>query len=128
MRANPRPAAVEKFWDQTRRRSSGPAIQPRSLCYPLRVPAFDLVTAGEAFEDLIFAGLSRLPRVGEEVRTNSFTRTVGGGAIITAVAAARAGLRCRVVSALGPPAIDLLRREGIVATDLRRQRERPAVT
>ena len=49
------------------------------MCYPLRVPAVDLVTAGEAFEDLIFSGLSRLPRAGEEIRTSRFARTVGGG-------------------------------------------------
>ena len=92
------------------------------------VPVFDLVTAGEAFEDLIFAGLPRLPRPGEELRTTRFTRSAGGGAIITAVAAARAGLRCRVVSALGPASASLLEIEGIAATDLRRAGERPAVS
>ena len=47
----------------------------------------ELVTAGEAFEDLIFVGLPRLPRPGEEIKTSTFMATVGGGAIITAVAA-----------------------------------------
>ena len=92
------------------------------------MPVFDLVTAGEAFEDLIFAGLSRLPRVGEETRTSQFARTAGGGAIITAVAAARSGLRCRVISALNPSAADLLIGEGIAVTDLRRPHEPPAVS
>ncbi|HQZ38127.1 MAG TPA: hypothetical protein PLH72_03715 [Vicinamibacterales bacterium] len=41
----------------------------------------DLVTVGEAFEDLIFLGLRRLPKPGEEVKTSHFARTVGGGAL-----------------------------------------------
>lgn len=92
------------------------------------VPVFDLVTAGEAFEDLIFAGLPRLPRPGEELRTTRFTRTAGGGAIITAVAATRAGLRCRVVSGLGPASASLLRHERIAVTNLCRPGDRPAVS
>lgn len=92
------------------------------------MPAFDLVTAGEAFEDLIFTGLARLPRTGEEIKTSRFSRSAGGGAIITAVAAARAGLRCRVVSALGPAAAALLDAEGIAVTDLRRASELHAVS
>lgn len=92
------------------------------------MPVFDLVTAGEAFEDLIFSGLSRLPRAGEEIRTDQFARTVGGGAIITAVAGARSGLHCSVVSAVGPTIADLLLREGIDLLDLRRPRELPAVS
>jgi sugar/nucleoside kinase (ribokinase family) len=92
------------------------------------MPVFDLVSAGEAFEDLIFSGLSRLPRAGEEVRTDRFARTVGGGAIITAVAAARSGLRCSVVSGLGPAAVELLVQERIDRVDLRRPHERPAVS
>ena len=31
----------------------------------------DLVSAGEAFQDLIFVGLPRMPRSGEELRTQS---------------------------------------------------------
>jgi sugar/nucleoside kinase (ribokinase family) len=92
------------------------------------VPAVDLVTVGEAFEDLIFVGLTRLPRLGEEVKTNGFMQTLGGGAIITAVAARRLGTRCRVVSGLSPAAAQLLRREGIAVTDLRRPGERHAIS
>ena len=92
------------------------------------VPAVDLVTAGEAFEDLIFVGLPRLPRPGEELKTRTFLATVGGGAIITAVAASRLGTRCSVVSGLSPAAADLLRRERIAAVDLRRPREPHAIT
>ena len=90
--------------------------------------AFDLVTAGEAFEDLIFSSLPRLPRAGEEIRTRRFARTVGGGAIITAVAAARSGVRCSVISGMGPAAVDLLVREGVSTVDLRHPHELPAVS
>ncbi|MGH7394804.1 MAG: carbohydrate kinase family protein, partial [Candidatus Methylomirabilales bacterium] len=62
---------------------------------------FPLVCAGEAFEDLVFFGLPRVPAPGEELKTSSVLRTVGGGALITAVAAARLGTRTRVVSGLG---------------------------
>ncbi len=60
-------------------------------CY--RLDRVELLTVGEAFDDLIFAGLPRLPRPGEELRVPTFGRTSGGGAIITAVAAARLGVR-----------------------------------
>lgn len=88
----------------------------------------DLLTAGEAFEDLIFLDLPRLPAPGEEIKTSRFVRTVGGGAIITAVAAARAGVRCEVVSALSPAAVALLAEEGIQTADLRRPDELPAIS
>ena len=63
-----------------------------------RAPTLDLVSVGEAFEDLVFHGLPRLPRPGDELRTRRFTRTMGVGTVITAVAAARLGARVRVVS------------------------------
>jgi sugar/nucleoside kinase (ribokinase family) len=88
----------------------------------------DLLTAGEAFDDFIFYALDRLPGSGHELKTNNFTRTVGGGAVITAVAASRLGLRCRVVSGLSPDAQRLLRAEGVSATNLRRPNEPPALT
>ena len=70
-----------------------------------RVPVAHLLSAGEAFEDLVFVGLERLPAAGEEVRTNTFTTSIGGGALITAVAAARLGLRVSLASGLSdaPP-------------------------
>src|SRR6185312_15307904 len=59
------------------------------------VPAvFDLITAGEAFDDYVFHGLAELPRLGEEIRTDRLLRSPGGGAVITAIAASRLGLRC----------------------------------
>ena len=97
-------------------------------CYPPAVPRADLVTVGEAFEDLIFLGLPRLPRLGEEVKTSAFVRTIGGGAVITAVAAARLGLRCRVLSGLSASAASLLRRERVAVRNLRRVSEPHAIT
>ena len=59
-----------------------------------------LLCAGEAFEDLIFVGLERLPELGEEVKTDRFTATIGGGAVITAVQAARLGMKTTLISAV----------------------------
>lgn len=90
--------------------------------------AVDLVCLGESFEDLIFAGLERLPRLGEELRTTSFVRTFGGGATITAVAAARLGMATRIVSALSEGACSRLRAEGVQVTNLRKRDELHAIT
>lgn len=87
-----------------------------------------LLTAGESFDDLVFVGLDRLPGPGEEVRTGTFHATIGGGAVITAVAAARLGIATAVVSALGDAAVRRLRAEGVTVTNLRRPREPHAVT
>jgi len=92
------------------------------------VPRDDLLTVGEAFEDLIFVDLPRLPGPGEEVKTNTFRKTVGGGAVITAVAAARLGLRCRVLSGLSTEAASHLRSEKISVRNLRRPDEHHAIT
>jgi sugar/nucleoside kinase (ribokinase family) len=92
------------------------------------VPAPELVTIGEAFEDLIFANLDRLPRPGEEIRTPTLVRTIGGGAVITAIAAARLGLRSRIVSALSASAATRLRRERVGVLNLKRRSEPHAVT
>ena len=88
----------------------------------------DLLTLGEAFEDLIFLNLQRLPRAGEEIRTDHFVRTVGGGAVITAVAARRLGLSCGTWSALGDLATRRLRTEGVAVTNLRRPGEPHAIS
>ena len=60
----------------------------------------ELLTVGEAFQDLIFVGLPHMPRSGEEVRTARFVSAIGGGAVITAAAGARLGLRTALISAL----------------------------
>src|SRR5258708_4090950 len=90
--------------------------------------AIDLACVGESFEDLIFADLKRLPRLGEELRTRAFVRTYGGGATTTAVAAARLGVATRIVSAVSRGAATRLRAEGVRITNLRKPHEAHAVT
>lgn len=92
-----------------------------------RVPA-RLLTAGEAFEDLVFIGLDRLPGPGEEVKTDAFHATVGGGAVITAVGAARLGVPTAIVSALGDSAVRRLRAERVRVTNLRKSGEPHAIS
>ena len=87
-----------------------------------------LLCAGEAFEDLIFVGLDRIPGPGEEVKTDTFEATVGGGAVITAVAAARLGMKVDLLSALGPAAVKRLRQERVRVTNLIRPGEKHAIT
>jgi sugar/nucleoside kinase (ribokinase family) len=84
--------------------------------------------AGEAFDDLVFVGVERLPGPGEEVRTDKFAATIGGGAVITAVAAARLGADVALASGLSDAAANRLRREKIRVTNLRRQGEPHAIT
>jgi sugar/nucleoside kinase (ribokinase family) len=87
-----------------------------------------LLCAGEAFEDLIFVGLDRLPELGEEVKTDSFTATIGGGAVITAVKAARLGMRTQLISALSDQAVTRLKQERVAVTNLRKPNEPHAIT
>jgi sugar/nucleoside kinase (ribokinase family) len=88
----------------------------------------DLLTVGEAFEDFIFAGLSNMPRPGEELRVPHFTVTAGGGALITAVAAARLGLRTGVLTAVAEDGARRLARERVSTLNLLRRGERHALT
>ena len=87
-----------------------------------------LLSAGEAFEDLVFVGLERIPAPGEEVRTDRFTTSIGGGAPITAVAAARLGLRVSLASGLSEAAATRLRAEHVSVINLRRRGEPHAVS
>jgi sugar/nucleoside kinase (ribokinase family) len=87
-----------------------------------------LVCAGEAFEDLIFIGLERLPDLGEEVKTDRFHATVGGGAVITAMRAARLGMPTHLISALGDRAAARLRHARLRITNLKRPGEPHAIT
>lgn len=87
-----------------------------------------LLVAGETFEDLIFAELPRLPRPGEEIRTDQFRRTFGGGALISAAWARAEGLEVDLLSALPPRVGRILEIEGIGYRNLRRPRELHAVT
>lgn len=87
-----------------------------------------LLCAGEAFEDLIFVGLDHLPELGEEIKTDRFTATIGGGAVITAVKAARLGMRTQLVSALSDAAVTRLKKERVSITNLRKKNEPHAIT
>ena len=87
-----------------------------------------LICAGEAFEDLIFVGLDRLPEPGEEIKTDHFTATIGGGAVITAVKAARLGMKTHLISALSADACARLRKERVHITNLRKAGEPHAIT
>jgi sugar/nucleoside kinase (ribokinase family) len=93
-----------------------------------RVPRIDLLTVGEAFEDLIFVGLPHMPRAGEELRTQRFVATIGGGAVITAIAASRLGLATAVASALSVAAVRTLRQDNIAVLNVKRPSEAHAVT
>jgi ribokinase len=83
----------------------------------------DLVTAGEGYDDYVFHSLRSLPRAGEELKTHAFTRAPGGGAVITAIAAARLGVRTAVISGVSREVQRLLRAEGIAVRNLRRPGE-----
>ena len=87
-----------------------------------------LLCAGEAFEDLIFVGLDHLPEPGEEIKTDEFTATIGGGAVITAVKAARLGMRTHLISALSDAAVTRLKKERLQITNLRKPKEPHAIT
>ena len=87
-----------------------------------------LLCAGEAFDDLIFVGLERLPELGEEIKTDRFTATIGGGAVITSVKAARLGMRTHLISALSDAAVTRLKADRIAITNLRRKQEPHAIT
>ena len=92
------------------------------------MPRVDLLVVGEAFEDLIFAGLPRLPKRGEELRCPRFAATVGGGAVITAAAAARLGVATTVISALNADGVRYLRAQRVRVLNVKRAHEAHAVT
>ena len=92
------------------------------------VPRVDLLTVGEAFEDLIFGGLPRLPRAGEELRVPHFTTSAGGGVIITGLACARLELRATAMTAIAPARARQLRKERLAVTNLLQPDERAALT
>jgi sugar/nucleoside kinase (ribokinase family) len=75
------------------------------------VPAVELAVTTPAFLDMTFIGLEALPRTGEERYAGDLVRSPGGGAI-TAVAAARLGLRTALLAPLGKDeAGDFVQRE-----------------
>lgn len=67
-----------------------------------RVPTErNLVVFGEFFLDLVFYNLPRLPRMGEEVKTESFARFPGGGLATTALVAAALGTPTSAITRIG---------------------------
>ncbi|MBS2039048.1 carbohydrate kinase family protein [bacterium] len=88
----------------------------------------DLVSLGETFEDIIFHDLKSWPELGREQRCSRLVRTWGGGALLTAVAAARQGRSVQVVSGLAAAAQSFLKRENIKVRNLRRGGEAHAIT
>ena len=65
-----------------------------------------LVCAGEFFTDLIFFDLDELPSLGQETKTDNFATSLGGGAAITAVAAALLGRSTELVTVWGDSSLD----------------------
>jgi sugar/nucleoside kinase (ribokinase family) len=92
------------------------------------VGVFDLLCVGEAFDDLIFHNLPHLPKAGRELKTDAFLHTAGGGALITAVGAARLGLTVALASAVGPRGVAALGEEGVTLRNLMEPGEAAAVT
>jgi sugar/nucleoside kinase (ribokinase family) len=88
----------------------------------------DLLTIGEAFEDIVFAGLPRLPRLGEELRVSTLTHHAGGGAVITATAAARLGFSVTTISGVSRENAERLRRERVGLINVRKLAEHGAVS
>lgn len=64
-----------------------------------------LVVFGEFFIDLVFYGLPKIPRMGEEVKTANFARFPGGGLATTALVAAGLGTPTKVITRVGRDAL-----------------------
>jgi sugar/nucleoside kinase (ribokinase family) len=68
-------------------------------------PAFDLIVIGDCNPDVLVVGGDVTPAFGQEEKlVDSMSLVVGGSASITAVAAARLGLRVALVAAIGADA------------------------
>lgn len=118
-----------EFSVQSFRSAKGKVSQcPHSALYNDLVPAPRLLTAGEAFEDQIFVGLEKIPPPGEVAHAKDYVSTLGGGAVITAVAAARLGVHVSVASGLSREGARRLRKENIRVRNLRKHGEPSAVT
>jgi sugar/nucleoside kinase (ribokinase family) len=63
--------------------------------------AFDVIVPGHFFCDLIFTGLPEFPRLGAEVYSEHFALVPGGGALNTAIALQRLGVKVGWAGALG---------------------------
>ena len=65
-----------------------------------------MACAGEFYVDLIFFDLTAVPALGEEVKTDRFAMSLGGGAAITASAAACLGRPAELATVWGDTAMD----------------------
>jgi sugar/nucleoside kinase (ribokinase family) len=85
----------------------------------LSSPDFDLVVVGDCNPDVLVLGSDVTPVFGQaEKLVDRMSLEIGGSASITAVAAARLGLRVALVAAVGPDAagtfmLDALAKEGV---------------
>jgi sugar/nucleoside kinase (ribokinase family) len=85
----------------------------------LSSPDFDLVVIGDCNPDVLVLGEDVTPVFGQQEKlVGRMSLEIGGSASITAVAAARLGLRVALVAAVGPDAagtfmLDALAREGV---------------
>jgi sugar/nucleoside kinase (ribokinase family) len=85
----------------------------------------DVIVVGSVYCDLIFFNLDGPPTLGQEVRTDRFLLTPGGGGYITAVGLARLGVRAALRTyvgndLLGRFQVDALRREHVDTSQVRR--------
>ena len=82
-------------------------------------PDFDLVVVGDCNPDVLVLGPDVTPAFGQQEKlVERMSLEIGGSASITAVAAARLGLRVALVAAVGPDAagtfmLDALAKEGV---------------
>jgi sugar/nucleoside kinase (ribokinase family) len=65
---------------------------------------FDLAVFGEFFSDMIFYNLHTQPRLGEEVKTDSFVIAPGGALATSAIAASRLGSETAILTRIGADA------------------------
>jgi len=85
----------------------------------------EVIVAGSVYWDLIFFNLNQPPTLGEEVRTDRFTMTPGGGGSITAIGLARLGVRTQLRTyvgrdRLGQLLFDAMQREGLDLSGVKR--------
>lgn len=65
----------------------------------------DLLVFGEFFFDLVFYHLPDQPRLGEEVKTDCFSESPGGGLATTAITAHRLGTKSAILTRVGGDAV-----------------------
>lgn len=61
----------------------------------------DLIAFGSIFLEVVFGNLPALPRPGQEIYTDEFAFSLGGGAVTAATAASRLGVRAGMSTLLG---------------------------